>query len=184
MFPDGLLKKMLNALKRDGNDEAYFSSMDLITNKINEGEMLFVSKVVSVLNGADFYIHHVSGSTKYLHSVIEANSIGAWRFTSYSGTTYTDPGDLLDQINRKNDSAYSPEVKFYENVVGDIDVLGTQRLDFTFGSGTNPAKASSGVASEMFKSVFSPDTDVLIKFTNNSGSTQLLSLVFNYYEEE
>jgi len=184
MFPNELLKRMINGLKKDGNSEVYFSSMDLVTNKINEGEVLFVSKVISVLDGASVYIHHTSGPTKYLHTIIGASSVGAWRFTSYAGTTYTDPGTELTQLNRLSDSAYVPEVKFYENVVGDINVLGTERLDFTFGSGTNPAKASSGVATEEFKSVFEPDLDILVKFTNNSGSTQLLSVVFNYYEED
>lgn len=159
------------------------NSQDFLIDKVHNGEMLFVSKVVSVANGADYYIHHVSGSTKYLHSIVEVSSVGEWEFTSYSGTTYTAPGTELPQINRLSDSAYVPEVKFYEVPSGNIDVLGAARLNFIFGSGSNPAKASSGLASENLESVFAPDVDVLVKLTNDSGSTQNLTIVFNYYEE-
>lgn len=179
-----LSNRIYKALKIDAEKNVSFGTIDYIHNKIHEGKMLYVSDVLTVPVAGEVYIHHISGSTKYLHSMIEASSIGAWRFTSYIGTTYVDNGDELTQINRKDDSSYVPEVKFYENVVGDIDVLGTERLDFTFGSGTNPAKASSGVGSERFESVFSPGTDILVKLVNNSGSEQLLTIRYDYYEEE
>ena len=152
--------------------------------KVHKGEMLFVNKVFTVANEGVVYIHHVSGSTKYLHSAVEVDSVGAWRFTSYAGTTYIDPGDALPVINRKSDSEYTPEVLFYENVVGDIDVLGDMRRDFAFGTGTNPAKASSGSTADRLESMFEPELDVLVVLTNNSGSEQLLTVTYNFYEEE
>ncbi|MHA1302989.1 MAG: hypothetical protein ACTSPI_04730 [Candidatus Heimdallarchaeaceae archaeon] len=165
-------------------DRDAITNIDYLNEKIHRGEMLFVSKVLTVANNGVVYIHHIAGSTKYLHSKIEAKSVGAWRFTSYIGTTYSDPGDELTQVNRKNDSSYVPQVVFYENEVGDINVLGTERLDFIFGSGTNPAKASSGTGTEKLESAFAPDVDILVKLVNNSGSEQLLSIIYDYYEKE
>ncbi len=182
MFPNELLKKFLNALVTSIDGLISFRQIDVFNDKIEKGEALFVSEVYTVANGADIYIHHVSGSTKYLHSMVEASSVGTWAFVSYAGTTYVDPGDLLTQVNKKSDSAYTPEVKFYENLVGDIDVLGTERLSFTFGSGTNPAKASTAAATEKSFTIFAPDDDILVKLTNNSGSEQLLTVLFTYYE--
>ena len=183
-FSNELQNKMILGLKKDACGNVHFGTIDYLHDKIHEGKMLFVSKVISVLNLGEVYIHHVSGANKYIHSSVDIGSVGAWRFTSYSGTTYLDNGTELPQINRKNDSTYAPEAKFYENLVGDINVLGTQRLDFVFGSGANPAKVTSGSLTERLESVFSPNSDVLIKLVNNSGSTQLLTVTFNYYEEE
>jgi len=184
MLPEGLRNKIFNAIKTDTDGHSSFGTIDYLHNKVHEGKMLFVTKVVTVANGANYYIRHISGANKYMHSQIEVDSIGAWRFTDYLDTTYTADGVEIEQVNRKTDSTYVPEVKFYEQVVGNIDVLGTQRLDFAFGSGTNPAKATSGSGGDRIESVFAPNTDLLVKLTNNSGSEQLLTIKFNYYEEE
>lgn len=183
-FSNELQNQMLSALKRENDGTVNFGTIDYYHNKTHEGKALFVNDVKTVANGASVYIHQVSGNSKYLHSQIEVNSIGAWRFTTYVNTTYNDAGDELTQINRKTDSDYVPQVKFYDVEVGDINTLGDLRSDFAFGSGSNPAKASGGSISESRESVFEPDLDVLIKLTNNSGSEQLLTVIFNYYEEE
>jgi len=162
----------------------FVTNLDNITNKIHEGEMLFVNDVISVANGADIYLHHVSGANKYLHSNVSMSSVGEWSFASYEGTTYNDNGTELPQVNRKNDSLYIPESKFYENLLADIDVLGDLRANFIFGYGTNPSKASAGSLNRRLESIFSPNTDILIKLTNNSGSTQTITIIFDYYEGE
>lgn len=179
-----LHNRFFKALKINAEKDVSIGTIEYLHNKVHEGKMLFVGDVLTVPNLGEVYIHYITGSTKYIHATVDVSSIGEWRFTSYEGTTYIDNGDELTQFNRKNDSSYVPEVKFYENLVGDIDVLGTQRLDFVFGSGTNPAKASSGLVSERLESIFSPGTDILIKLVNNSGSEQLITILYNYYEEE
>lgn len=183
-FSNELQNRMILGLKKDSCGDVYFGNIDYIHNKVHQGKMLFVGEVYTVANLGEVYVHFTAGSSKYVHAFAGFSSVGEWRFTSYAGTTYTDNGTEITQINRKSDSSYVPEVKFYKNLVGDIDVLGTQRLDFVFGSGTNPARAGSGSVNEEIESVFAPDSDVLIKVINNSGAEQLLSVLFNYYEEE
>jgi hypothetical protein len=51
-----------------------------------------------------------------------------------------------------------------------------------FGSGTNPSQSSTGVFSERLESLFAPNTDVLIEYTNESGQAQDLSVYLNGYE--
>ena len=179
-----LHNRFFKSVKIDAEEDCHFGTIDYIHDKVHKGKMLFVGQVYTVPNLGEIYIHSISGNTKYLHAFVGASSVGEWRFTSYGGTTYTDPGTELIQINRKSDSSYVPEVKFYQNLVGDIDVLGIARLDFVFGSGTNPARAGSGSVNEEIESVFAPDADVLIKLVNNSGAEQLLTILYNYYEEE
>jgi hypothetical protein len=156
--------------------------MDYLHNKVHVGEMLFISKVyLNVANGATVYIRHVSGPTKYLHSEVIIETVGQWEFTSYSGTTYTANGTIIPIINRKSDSTYVPEVVFRHTPTP--LVLGTVRLNFVFGGGTNPSKSISGSFSERLESVFAPNSDVLVGVTNQSGSNQYVTFTYNFYEE-
>jgi len=158
------------------------NTVDYISEKVHAGEFLTAAHVfTSVANGETVYTRQAVGSTKYLHSTLELSSTGLWNFKSYIGTTYTDDGTAVTQVNRKSDSSYVPDGLIYHTPT--IDALGTLRLDFDFGSGTNPAKATTAVGSERLESVFAPDSDILVALTNNSGSTQRISVVANYYEE-
>lgn len=62
-------------------------------------------------------------------------------------------------------------------------MLGTPRLNFKFGGGTNPSQTSTGIAEERLESLFAPNSDVLIGLKNESGSPQYVSFVFDFYEE-
>lgn len=175
--------KLNKSLITDAENKVHIATIDYFHQKIHEGKMLFASHVFEeVIADATVYLRHISGSSKYLHSVLEIASTGEWEFVSYAGTTYTANGTVIPQINRKSDSTYVPEATFYHTPT--IDVLGTPRLSFLFGSGTNPAKATTSEFGERLESVFAPGVDVLIGLTNKSGATQNLSAVFNYYEEE
>jgi hypothetical protein len=172
--------KISNAIVGIGTEQAMVN-ITLLHNKIHLGTMLFTSKTfLSVADGATVYVRHVSGSTKYLHSEVAIETVGQWEFTSYVGTTYTLDGTGLELFNRRSDSTYTPEVVFYHTPT--IDVLGTPRLNFTFGGGTNPAKAISGEFSERLESVFAPNADILVGLKNQSGSAQFVSFVYNFYE--
>lgn len=164
------------------NEEGNLILIDYLHNKIHEGKMLFISKVyLNVVNGATVYIRHVSGPTKYLHSEVIVETVGQWEFTSYSGTTYSAAGTIIPIINRKSDSTYTPEVVFRHTPT--VNVLGTPRLNFIFGGGTNPSKSISGSFAERLESVFAPNTDVLVGVTNQSGSAQYVTFSYNFYEE-
>lgn len=150
---------------------------------VERGRMFFISHTfASVLNGASVYVRHVTGATEHLHSVVSFESVGQWEFTSFKDTTYTADGTLLTPINRRTDSDVVLGSTFYHTPT--IDVLGTPRLQYTFGSGTNPAKSSSSQESDTLESVFEPNADVLVRLTNNSGATQYLSIIYNVYEKE
>ena len=175
--------KLNKSLKIDAEGNVFIGMIDYFHQKIHEGRMSFASHVfVDVLNGASVYLRHVCGPTKYLHSVLDITTTGEWEFTSFAGSTYTADGTVIPQINRKSDSTYVPETTFYHTPT--ILSEGTPRLVFRFGSGNNPAKASTSEFGERLESVFAPEVDVLIRLTNLSGATQNLSVVFNYYEEE
>lgn len=181
-FSNELHNRMIKAYHREPDGDVNLITIDYLHQKVHEGRMLFVSHIFrNVANGATVYIRHIAGPTKYLHSEVLATSAGQWLFQSYAGTTYTANGTLLNILNRKSDSTYSPEVLFYHTPT--INVLGTVRLGFLFGSGTNPAQASTGLFSERLESNFAPLTDVLVGFTNESGSVKDISVTFNFYEE-
>jgi len=152
-----------------------------IDEKAHKGEMFFVSNVYTVAAGATVYFRHKGTGYHYLHSIIDANSTGEWDLKSYSGTTYTNDGTEKEPINRKSDSTYEPTTKFYINPV--IDVLGDERLYIKFGSGTNPSQGTTGSFSEVIRSVFDPNADVLIAFTNNTNGEQSLTVLLNAFEE-
>ncbi len=148
--------------------------------RVHHGEMFMVSHTVdSVAKDESVYIRHISGR-EHLHSLLTVETVGQWRFTSYAGTTYTGQGTVLTPINRRSDSSHNMGAIFYHTPV--IDVLGTPRLDFIFGTGTNPSRVNTGQFSEDLESIFAPDSDVLVKLTNESGSNQYLSSLFNCYE--
>jgi len=154
---------------------------DSVHQLVDEGKVFFVSHTFTeVTNEATVYLRHVSGDFEHLHSLLDIDTTGEWQFISYSGTTYTAPGTPLTAINRRSDSTNTLSANFYHTPT--IDELGTPRLQFRFGSGTNPAKAQTGQFGEKFESIFAPGTDVLIALTNDSGSTQYISSVFNVYE--
>lgn len=150
--------------------------------KASEGKAFMVSHIFeSVPNQGTVYIRHISGSTKYLHALVQILGTGKMQFTSYAGTTYTAEGTLLDEINRRSDSIETLEALFYYTPT--IDVLGAPRLTFRFGGGTNPATARSSGATDDIESIFAPDTDVLVGVTNLSGSAQDITFLFNVHEE-
>ena len=158
-------------------------NINYLHEKVHKGLMLFTSHTfMEVPDDGTVYLRHKCGETKYLHSQLDLSTTGEWSFTSYGGSTYTGDGTEITQINRKSDSDYVPETTFYHTPT--IDTLGTQRLQFNFGSGNNPAQATTGEFSERLESVFAPDVDVLIALQNLSGATQNISGVFNHYEEE
>lgn len=182
-FPNELLAQLLRALKKEPSGDVYFGSIAYTHNKVHEGKMLAANHVfTNVANGATVYFRQAVGPTKYLHSILEISSTGLWNFKSYVGTTYTADGTAVAQVNRKSDSTYVPDGLVYHTPT--IDTLGTLRLNFDFGSGTNPAQATTAVGTDRLESVFAPNTDVLVALTNNSGATQRLSIFANYYEEE
>lgn len=150
--------------------------------KAGEGNAFFVNHTFeAVASAAKIYLRHKSGSSKYLHSVLDLITVGQWRVTSYSGTTYTADGTELTPINRKSDSAIVSDTTFWHTPT--IDVLGTPRLSFIFGTGTNPSQATTGEFGEAVESVFAPNVDVLIELENMGNSTQYLSGIFNFHEE-
>jgi hypothetical protein len=151
--------------------------------KAGTGEAFFISHVfLAVPNAGKVYLRHKSGSTKYLHSILDIETVGQWRLKTYSGTTFTADGTALEAINRRSDSTTVLDSLFWHTPT--INVLGTLRLDSMFGSGTNPAKTTTGEFGETIESIFAPDADVLIELENLSGSEQYLSAVFNVHEEE
>ena len=165
------------------DNEGHLIAMEYLHNKVHDGEMLYVTKVyTAVANNATVYIRHVSGPTKYLHSEVICETIGQWEFNSYSGTTYTVAGTVIPIINRKSDSTYVPEVVFRHTPT--INVLGTPRLNFVFGGGTNPSNSSSGSFQERLESIFAPNADILVGVTNQSGSAQYITFTYNFYEEK
>lgn len=182
MLQNDIAARLVRALKKSPSGNVYFGQMDIIHDKVHKGEMLFISYVfTSVANGATVYIRHTCGATKYLHSQLLTNTIGQWTFTSYAGTTYTAAGTTIPILNRKSDSTYVPETVFRHTPT--INVLGTPRLNFTFGGGTNPSQATTGTLADRIESLFAPNTDVLIALKNESGSTQFLTITIDFYED-
>lgn len=166
-----------------GREDNYkFLGMDIIHQKVHEGQMLFASYVFAVVAaGATVYIRHKSGTTKYMHSVVSLKTVGQWDFTSYAGTTYTVDGTIIPILNRKSDATYTPETVIRHTPT--INVLGTPRLNYKFGTGTNPAQSNSGTSEDRIESLFAPNTDVLIGLKNESGANQYLTVIFDFYED-
>lgn len=156
-------------------------TIDYLHNKVHQGEMMIVSYIArNVASNATFYIHHKSGTTKYLHSEVTANTTGKWLFTSYNGATYTANGTVIPIIKRKSDSMVTPTAQFWHTPT--ITSNGTVRLQQLFGSGDTPSRVTSGEASERLESIFAPNLDILIGFTNETNASQDISIVFNFYE--
>lgn len=173
----GLRETYDRSFDRNGNQ----ITIDYLHNKVHQGEMMIVSYIArNVASGATFYIHHKSGATKYLHSEVIATSTGKWLFTSYSGATYSANGTSLPIIKRKSDSAVTPTAQFWYTPT--ITSNGSIRLQQLFGSGDTPSRVTSGENSERLESLFAPNTDVLIGFTNETNASQDISIIFNFYE--
>lgn len=150
--------------------------------KAGEGRGFFISHIfLAVGNGDTVYLRHKSGPDAFLHSVLNINTVGQWRFTSYSGFTLSAPGTELEPINRRSDSPFLLGTTFWHSPT--VTVQGTPRLDFMFGSGNNPSQATTAAFGEEIESVFAPNAEVLIGLENLSGSTQYLSVIFNVHEE-
>lgn len=159
----------------------YEVGIDFLHSKVHEGKLFFLSKIFrAVANNATVYVRHKSGANVFLHSEISANSTGQWKMTSYSGTTYSANGISIPIINRRSDSTYIPETQFWDTPT--ITLLGTPRLNVLFGSGNSPSRVSSGEMVERLETVFAPNADVLIGYTNESGQAQDLTVVLNCYE--
>ena len=155
---------------------------DYIQGKVDKGEVFFISNTFSaVTNGASVYIRHKAGVHKYLNSILSIATVGQWEFTSFKGTTYSAIGTEIEPINRKSDSIIALETKFYHTPT--ITDLGTPRLQYTFGTGTNPAKSETSQNNDNYASVFAPNSDVLVRLTNNSGATAYITFIYNVYEE-
>lgn len=150
--------------------------------KAGEGIGFFVSHVFDAVPDKEIvYFHHKSGLEKNLHSIININAVGQWRFTSYSGFTLSDDGTLIEPINRKSDSQVTLSAEFWHSPT--VVSEGNTRLDIMFGSGNNPSRVTTASFGDEIESVFAPTTDVLIGLENLSGTTQYLSVVFNVHEE-
>ena len=153
-----------------------------IHDKVDRGEVFFISKTfLEVPNNGSIYLRHVTGDTQHLHSILNIETSSQWLFTSFIGTTYTDNGTILNPINRRSDSTRSLKSVFYHTPT--IDVLGSERLDFMFGVGANPSNVSTSQLSDNLESIFAPNSDVLIRLTNLSGSIKYISTIFNVYED-
>jgi len=182
MLQNDIAARLSKMLKKSSSENVFAGTIDIIHQKVHEGRMMFVSYVFpTVANGATVYLRHTCGATKYLHSQLLVNSIGQWTLTSYSGTTYSAAGTTLPILNRKSDSTYVQETIFRHTPT--INVLGTPRLNFTFGGGTNPSQATTGTLTDRIESLFAPNTDVLIALKNESGSTQFLTITIDFYED-
>lgn len=150
--------------------------------KAGEGEAFMISHIfAAVPSGGKVYVRHVSG-TEYLHSIVDINAVGTWKFTSYTGTTYTLNGTEIESINRKTDATKVLGATFYHTPT--IDVLGTPRLQFQFGGGTTPGTARSSGFGEDIESIFGPGADVLIELENLTNAEQYCSFFFNVHEEK
>lgn len=181
-FSNDLQARMIKAFVKEPDGEVSLVNIPYLHQKTHKGDMFFVSHLFNdVSNGATVYIRHVSGPNKELHSELTANTTGQWLFQSYASTTFSADGTELDKINRRSDSSKTLETTFYHTPT--IDVLGTPRLSFLFGGGTNPSRAATGSFNERLESIFGPDVDVLVAFTNQSGTTQDISVLLDVYEE-
>jgi len=150
--------------------------------KAGEGKGFFVAHIfLSVADNETVYLKHKSGE-KFLHSILDINTVGQWRFTSYSGFTTTDDGTVIPGINRRSDSPFLLNATFWHSPT--VTVQGTPRLDFMFGSETSFFSTSTSAFDEEIESVFAPDAEVLIGLENLSGGTQYLSVIFNVHEED
>ncbi len=151
--------------------------------KAGEGQGFFVSHIFEVVaNNATVYLKHKSGLNKFLHSILDINTIGQWRFTSYSGFTTTADGTVIPSINRRSDATNTLDATFWHTPT--VTVQGTPRLDFMFGAETSFFSTSTSAFDEEIESVFAPETEVLIGLQNLSGGSQYLSVIFNVHEEE
>ncbi len=161
---------------------------DIVANTKNDkvtddgGIFLLSHTYTAVASAQTVYIRHVTGNTKHLHSIIQIETVGQWKFTSYAETVYTEQGTLIEKIKRRSDSTVNLESNFYHTPT--IDSIGTARLNFTFGTGTLPSRVNTGQMSESYKSVFEPNADVLICLENQSAATAYISFIFNVFEEK
>lgn len=156
-------------------------NVDILHDLVHDGRMFFISYVFrDVPDGSTVYIQHTTASGKALHSQIEAESVGKWLFQSFANPTITDQGTELIPINRKSNGTYVVESTFYREPT--VTDQGTARLNKLFGSGTQPSRFSTGDFSERLESVFTENVSVLVGFTNESGSTQDLTVTLDFYE--
>ena len=153
-----------------------------INSKIAKGKVFMVAHTFdSVAKNESVYLRHTTGTKKELHSILCLSTAGQWRFTSYVGTEYTDDGIEIEPINRHSNTSKTLDSIFRYAPV--VTTPGTPRLDFKFGYGEQVSRAVTSQMNEKLESIFTANTDVLIKLTNESGATQYLSAIFDVYEE-
>lgn len=156
--------------------------IDYMHEKIHKGKLFTASYIdASVDNNEAVLLRLKQGATKELHALLSMNSSGLWLFESFIGTTYTADGTEIPYFNRYTESTETLETTLYHTPT--VNVLGSARLSFYFGSGTNPAQAETGFSEERLESIFGANTDILVRVTNKSGGTLAFSAVFNNYEE-
>lgn len=156
--------------------------IDIKHQKVHEGKMLFISHVFTgVANNGKVYIKHTCGATNWLHSLVTFETTGKWDFKSYSGSVNSG-GTVIPILNRRSPNGYVAQTTFTHTPT--VTNVGTQRLWKRFGSGTNPSQSSSSAFSDPIESLFGPDVEVLLEWTNLSGATQDISIEFDFYETE
>lgn len=155
---------------------------DDIESRVNAGRQLTACfNESSVTNNGEVYLL-LETNSKEMHTVLDVKCVGQWRFQSFAGATITDKGTPVTPFNRKTACPFTIESNLYQNAVVSND--GSERLSFYFGAGTNPSRVTSTEQTDDLESIICPDSQVLIKLTNLSGSASYLSVIADFHEQD
>jgi hypothetical protein len=144
--------------------------------ELHEGESYVITRVASIGSGNNGDIWIAVGAVM-AHAYITVVGQAETSFTLHEAGTYSG-GTSLSVINRNRSSVNSSTVTaVYTPTVSDV---GTELYNLRFGSG----KAVGGETRGTSEWVLAQSTDYLLRVTNQSVSSQYISVQIDFYEHD
>ena len=131
----------------------------------------------------EFLISPPAGCFPHIQSMVLNFGRGDIDFEAYEGPTVTDNGTALPTRNVNRNSTNTPALNLYANpTTTDDGVMGFQLWVPPTGTGTGQSANGTAGVGQGSEWILKPETQWLVRLTNNSGSTIDWSYEFSWYE--
>jgi hypothetical protein len=150
--------------------------------KVHHGEMFMAEHSASVNNGANLDIQLLTGAVTP-HLVLGVNVTGQCTMTLYEAPTTTAAGTAIASYNMNRNSALVPGAAFTHGPT--VTATGTTNLiNGRILPGGNSAQTRIGAGARTdTEFVLLPATKYLLRITNGSGSTAIVNVFAEFYED-
>lgn len=157
-------------------------AIDVMHQKTHEGKVYAASKIYLSVGNNEYADVRIKCGSKDAHMEIFILTEGKTYAYSYSGTTYSENGTLVDKINRNTNYSDTGESLIYHTPT--IDTLGIKRFEQMIGAGSNSGNQIAGSYGDRVETVHKANSDFLIRVQNKAGTAKDISIYAIWYEME